>query len=164
MRQWRRRSNIILIAMNAKNEMRMYLLMSASPLMRMAQCSASGTTLIIGAPGPCGSCSCASSQSNLIRGIGTFRQLSFQGVRPVMFSISPLMNRENWALTAGSSSGFLMVLVLAGGAPPLPPLPLPGFLVPRCMVACNLHLLKETLRYKIMDWPNGQSSRVVGKW
>ena len=154
----------MLMITNAKNEMRMYLLMAASPLMRMAQCSASGTTLIIGAPGPCGSCSCAFSWSNLIQGIRTSLQSLFQGVHPVIFSISPWMNQANWALIAGSSSGFLMVLVLAGGAPPLPPLPLPGFLIPQRMVVRSLHLLKETLWYKIVDWSIDQSSGVVGKW
>ena len=134
---------------NAKNEMRMYLLVAASPLMRMARCSASDTTLIIGIPGPCGSCSLASSWSNLIQGIGTSLRSLFQGVRPVIFSISPRTNWANWALIAGSSSGFLMVLVLAGGAPPLPPLPLPGFLIPQRVVVHSLHLLKEMLGIKL---------------
>ena len=62
-------SNIILMATNAKNEMRMYLLVAASLLMRIVQCSASGTTLMIGAPGPCGNCSHVSSRSNRIQGI-----------------------------------------------------------------------------------------------
>ena len=163
------------IAMNVKKEMRMYLLMAASPLMRMyllmaasplmrmAWCSASSTALMIGAPGPCGSCSCASSRSSLIQGIGMPCRLSFQGVHPVILSISPMTNLENWARSAGSSSGFL-VPVCAGGAPPFAPLPLPGVLDPQCMVAHNLRPLKKTLRYKIVDWPIGQSSGVVGKW
>ena len=122
-------SNIILTITNMKNEMRMYLLVAASPLMRIARCSASGTALMIGAPGPCGRCSRSSSRSILIRGIGTPLRLAFQGVCPVMFSISPLTNLPNCAQRAGSSSGFLLGPVYAGGAlpAPLPPLPLPGF-------------------------------------
>ena len=151
----------MLMTTNAKNEIRMYLLMATSPLMRMVWCSVSGTALMIGAPGPCGSCSCASSWSNLIWGIRISRWWLFQAVCPVMFSISPLTNRANWALKAGSLSGFLTVLVSAGGALPLPPLPLPGFLVPQCMVVDSLHLPEETLRYKIVDWLLGQSFGVV---
>ena len=158
-------SNMILIITNAKNEMRMYLLVAASPLMRIVQCSASSTTLMIGAPGPCGSCSCASSQSNLIQGIGMPRWLLFQGVPPVILSISPVTNLPNCTWRAGSSSGFLMGLVYAGGTlpPPLPPLPLPGVLDPWHMVADNLHLLIETLWYKIVDWSVDQSCRVVSR-
>ena len=154
----------MLITTNAKNEMRMYLLMAASLLMRIVQCSVSGTALMIGAPGPCWSCSLASSQSNLIQGIGTSHRWMFQGVHPVILSISPVTNLENWAQSAGSSSGFLLGLVSEGGTPPLPPLPLPGVLDPRCVVARNLRPLKRMLQYKIVDWLIDQSSRVVSKW
>ena len=157
--------NIILIATNAKNEMRINLLMAASPLIRIAWCSASGTALMIGAPGPCGSCSRASSRSNLSQGMGIPGLLLFQGVRPVMCSISPLTNLPNCARRAGSSSGFLLGPVYAGGTVslPLPPLPLPGVLVPRCMVADNLRLLIEMLLNRIVDWSTDQSFRVVGR-
>ena len=157
-------SNMILSTINAKNEKRMYLLVAASPLMRIARCSASGTTLMIGAPGPCESCSLASSQSNLIRGIGTSLQCSFQGVHPAMFSISLVMNLLNCARRAGSSSGFLMGPVYAEGTVPLPlpPLPPPGFLVPQHVAADHLHLLIETLLSRIVDWSTDQSFRVVG--
>ena len=157
--------NIMLIATNVKNEMRMYLLMAASPLMRMARCSVSSTALMIGAPGPCGSCSLTSSRSNLSWGIGTPILLLFQDICPVMFSISPLTNLPNCAQRAGSSSGFLLGPVYAGGAAPLPlpPLPLPGFLVPRRMVADNLRLLIEMLLNRILDWSTDQSIGVVSK-
>ena len=148
-----------------KNEMRIYLLMATSPLMRKAWCSASGTALMIGAPGPCQRCSLSSSWSNLIQGIGMPRWLSFQGVHPVILSISPVTNQENWVLMAGSSRGFLLGPVLAVRVPPsLPPLPLPGVLDPQCVVADNLCLLKETLWYNIMDWLLDQSSGVDDKW
>ena len=145
--------------------MRIYLLVAISLLMRMARCSASGTTLMIGAPGPCGSCPHASSQFSWIWGIQTPGQLSFQGVHPVMFSISPLTNLRNCAWRAGSSSGFLMGLVYAGGAlpPPLSPLFIPGVLDPRRMVADNMCLLKETLLNRIVDWSTDQSGRDVGR-
>ena len=54
----------------------------------------------------------------------------------------------------GSSRGFLLGPVYAGGAalpPPLPPLPLPGVLDPRRVVADNLCLLKETLLNRDVD-------------
>ena len=83
----------------------------------------------------------------------------------MMFSISPATNRLNCAQRAGSSSGFLMGPVLAVGAvlPPLPPLPLPGVLVPQCMVADNLRLLIETLLNRIVDWSTDQSFGVVSR-
>ena len=122
--------NVMLIA--TKNEMRMYFLMFTSPFRSIVQCSVSGTALIIGAPGPPGRGSLTSSQSILILGIGTSLQLSFQGVCPVILSISPVITLKSWALNAGSPNGFLLGLVLAGDAAPLPlpPLPLPGVLIP----------------------------------
>ena len=151
--------------MNAKNEMRMYLLMATSPLMRMARCSVSSTARMIGAPGPCGSCSRASSRSNLSRGIWTPLQLSFQGVHPVIFPISPLTNLLNCARKAGSSSGFLLGPVYAGGTlpPPLPPLPLPGVLDPRRVVIDDLCLLKEMLLNRVLDWSTDQSGGDVDR-
>ena len=165
MRQWRRMSNIILMATNAKNEMRMYLLVAARPLMSIARCSVSSTTLMIGAPGPCGRCSWSSSWSNLSRGIWTPPRLLFQGVRPVMSSMCPLTNLLNWARRAGSSRGFLLGPVYAGGAlPPLPPLPLPGVLDPRHVLVDNLRLLEETLLNRDVDWSVDQSSGDVSTW
>ena len=154
----------MLMVTNAKNEMRMYLLVAASPLMRIAWCSASSIALMIGGPGPCRNCSHVSSRSNLIWGIGTPRWLLFQGVHPVILSISPATNWENWALKTGSSRGFLLVLVWAGCTLPLPPLPPPGVLDPWCMVACNLRPLTGMLQYNIVDWSIDQSSGVVCKW
>ena len=145
--------------------MRMYLLVSASSLMRIAWCSASGTALMIGAPGPCGSCSRASSRSNLIRGIGTFPRWLFQGVCPVTLSISPLTNLLNCARRAGSLRGFLLGPVYAGGGlpPPLPPLPLPGVLVPRRVVVDNLRPPEGTRSNKDVDWSVDQSGGGFGR-
>ena len=151
----------MLMATNMKNEMRMYLLMSASPLRSMCQCSASGTALIIGAPGPPWSGSLVSSRSNLTQGIGTSLQLLFQGICPVRFSNSPMITLESCALNAGSSNGFPLAVVLAVGTPPHP---LPGILFPRHMVARNLHPFEWTLWYEIVDWPIGQSCGVGEKW
>ena len=133
--------------------MRMYLLVFASPLMSICWCSASGTTLMIGAPGPPGSGSLASSRSILIRGIGMSLRLLFQGVCPVILSISPVIALKSWALNARSPNGFPLGLVSAGGVPPHPhpPLPLPGVLIPWHVVACNLHPLEWTLQYKIVE-------------
>ena len=76
-----------------------------------------------------------------------------------MFSISPLTNLANCARRAGSSREFLLGLVYAGGGlpPPLPPLPLPGFLVPRRVVVDNLHPLEGTCSNKDVDWSIDQS-------
>ena len=68
-------------------------------------------------------------ESNLILVIlaaGTSSLLTFQGVRPVLRSISPRTRQVSCALNAGSVSGFPMVLVWVGVAP-LPVLPLPVF-------------------------------------
>ena len=50
---------------------------------------------------------------------GTLSRLLFQGVRPVIRSISPQMIQVSCAWNAGSVSWFPMGLVWAGGAPPL---------------------------------------------
>ena len=99
----------------------------------------------------------ATSGSNLILMIlaaGTLPQLLFQGVRPVILSISPRMTLESCALNAGSSNGFLMGLVWAGGVTPqpllpFPPLPHSGHL--GSVVAGNLHPLIGTLWYTDVD-------------
>ena len=92
--------------------------------------------------------------------------LLFQGVRPVIRSISPRMIRVSCALKAGSVSGFPTVLVWVGGAPlPVPPLPgFPLLLPPLPRSGClgnvaagNLHLLEEMLRYIIVDCAVDQS-------
>ena len=56
--------------------------------------------------------------------VGMLPLLLFQGVHPVILLTSPRMILESCALNAGSLSGFLMGLVLAGVATPLPLLPL----------------------------------------
>ena len=55
--------------------------------------------------------------------------------------------------------------VYAGGAvlPPLPPLPLPGVLDPRCVVADSLCLLIEMLLNRGVDWSVDQSGRDVNR-
>ena len=77
----------------------------------------------------------------------------------------PLTNLLNCARRAGSSRGFLLGLVYAGGAlfAPLPPLPLPGVLDPQCVVADNRRLLKEMLLNRIVDWSVDQSFGDVGR-
>ena len=55
---------------------------------------------------------------------GTLSLLLFQGVHPVILSISPRMILESCALNAGSLIGFPMGLVWAGVAAPRPLLPL----------------------------------------
>ena len=59
--------------------------------------------------------------------------LSFQGVRPVIRSISPRMRRVSCALKAGSISGFPTVLVWVGGAPR--PVPASHFLLSSNLIA-----------------------------
>ena len=55
--------------------------------------------------------------------------------------------------------------VYAGGGlpPPLPPLPLPGFLVPRRVVVDNLHPLEGTHSIKGVDWSVDQSGGGFGR-
>ena len=76
----------------------------------------------------------ATPGSNLILVIlvaGTLSLLSFQGVCPVIRSISPHTRRVSCALNAGSASGFPTVLVWVGGAPlPVPLLPVFPLLPP----------------------------------
>ena len=97
---------------------------------------------------------------------GTLPRLLFQGVHPVILSISPRMILESCALNAGSLIGFLMGLVWAGMAAPLPLLPLPPLPHPGCLgsvVAGMLHPLKGTLWYINVNLTIGQSFRVDDK-
>ena len=124
----------------------------------------SGTTLLTRFSGA------ATTGFNLIPVIlaaGTLSLLSFQGVRPVIHSISPRTRRVSCALNAGSVSGFPTVLVWVRGAP-LPVPPLPGFPLllppphPRsgCLgnvVAGNLRPLIGMLRYTDEDFSIDQS-------
>ena len=101
------------------------------------------------------------------RAAGTLPLLLFQGVRPVILLISPRIILESCALKAGSPIRFLVVLVWAGVAAPLPllplaPLPRPGRL--GSMVAHMLHPLEGTLRYINVDLTIGQSDGVDDKW
>ena len=91
---------------------------------------------------------------------GMLPLLLFQGVHPVILSISPRMILESCALKAGSPMGFPMGLVWAGVAaplplPPLPPLPRPGHL--GSVVARMLCPLVGTLQYINVDLMIGQS-------
>ena len=110
----------------------------------------------------------AASRSNLILAIlaaGTLFLLLFQGVHPVILSISPSMALESCALNVGSPNWFPMGLVLAGGGPPLPLLPLPP--LPRSghlgsMVDGMLHPLEGMLWCTDVDLTIGQSFGVDG--
>ena len=102
----------------------------------------------------------------VILAVGTLSLSAFQGVRPVLRSISPRMRRVSCALNAGSVSGFPTGLVWVGGAPlPVPPLPVFPLLLPPlprsgCLgnvVAGNLRPLKGTLWYINEDCVVGQS-------
>ena len=96
---------------------------------------------------------------------GTLPLLLFQGVLPVILSISPRMILESCALNVGSTIGFPMGLVWARVAAPLPRLPLPPLPHPGhldSMVDGMLRPLEGTLRYINVDLTTGQSSRVDG--
>ena len=128
----------------------------------------SGTTLFTRGSGS----RVAAPESNLILAIlaaGTLSLSEFQGVRPVLRSISPRMIRVSCALKAGSVSGFPTVLVWVGGAPlPVPPLPVFPLLPPPRprsgrlgnVVAGNLRPLIGTLRCTDEDFSVDQSSGV----
>ena len=105
----------------------------------------------------------------VILAAGTSSLLVFQGVRPVLCSISPRMRRVSCALKVGSESGFPPVLVWVGGAPlPVPPLPVFPLRLPPLprsgrlgnVVAGNLRPLIGMLRYIIVDCAVDQSFRV----
>ena len=96
----------------------------AGYLPRFQPGGASVTTLLTQGVGP----HVATSSSNLIPVIlaaGTLPLLLFQGVHPVILSISPRIALESCALKAGSLNGFPIGLVWAGGIPPLPVPPVP---------------------------------------
>ena len=110
-----------------------------------------------------------SSLIPVILAVGTLSLLEFQGVLPVLRSISPRMIRVSCALNAGSVSGFPTVLVWVGGAPlPVPPLSgLPLLPPPRPrsgrlgnVVTGNLRPLIGTLRCTDEDFSVDQSSGV----
>ena len=105
-----------------------------------------------------GAMSCAAAArfnlTPVILAAGTLFLLLFQGVCPVILSISPSMALESCALNVGSPNGFPMGLVLAGGGPPLPLLPLPplphsGHL--GSVVAGMLHPLEGTRQCTDVD-------------
>ena len=166
--------NMKLMTTNIMRRLRINVLVSASPFGRVCQISASFSALAGGAsvmtlltqgavPHVAAS---GSSLIPVILAAGTLPQLLFQGVCPVVLLISLRIALESCSLNAGLLNGFLMGLVWAGGIPPLPLLPLPplphlGHL--GSMVAGMLHPLVGMLQYKIVDWPIGQSSRVVNK-
>ena len=162
--------NTKLMTTNIMKKLRICVLVSARPSGRMGPFSASFSALAGGAsvttlltqgiiP------RIATSGSSLIPVIlaaGTLPQLLFQGVHPVILSISLRIALESCALNTGSLNGFPTGLVWAGGGPPLslplPPLPRSGHL--RSMVAGNLHPQVGTLQCKTVDWLIDQSSGV----
>ena len=163
--------NMKLMTINVMKKMRISVLMSVCLFRRMCQFSASFSALAGGASGTTlltqGVMSCVTASGfNLIPvilAVGTLPRLLFQGVRPVILSISPSMILESCALKAGSPMGFPMGLVWAGVAAPLPLLSLPPLPCPGClgsMVAGMLHPLKGTLQNKVVGLMIGQSSGV----
>ena len=92
-----------------------------------------------------------------------FPQLLFQGVSPVSCLCSLTIAHWIWALTLGSSSGFPMGLVLAGGSS-LPPPPLPNCQSLLGMVACNYCPLCWTSQYKIVGWCYNLYCEDFRKW
>ena len=163
--------NAKLMTTNMMKKLRINVLMSAHPFRRVPLFSALFSALAHGASGTTlltQSCMShvATSRFNLIPVIlaaGMLSLLLFQGVRPLILSISPRMILESCALNAGSPIGFPTGLVWAGGAAPLPLHPLPPLPRPGCLgsvVVDSLHPLVGTLQYKIAGWPIGQSSGV----
>ena len=97
---------------------------------------------------------CASG-INLTPVAGSFPLLLFHAVCPVSLSCSLRIALWSCALNAGSQNGFPMGLVLAGGVPPLPLLPLP--LLPGCchlgsMVAHDCHPCLGMTQYISVGW------------
>ena len=102
----------------------------------------------------------ATSRSSLILVIlaaGMLPLLLFQGVCPVSHSISLRIALESCALNAGLPNGFPSGLVLAGGGPPLPLLPLPCSGHLGSVVARSLRPLTGTLQCTDVDLMIGQS-------
>ena len=96
--------------------------------------------------------------------LGTFPWLLFQGVSPVCRLCSLTITHQSCALNVGSSYGFLMGLVLAGGFPlPLPPLPDCQSLL-EGIVAHNYCPLLGTIQNEIVGFYFNLYSKVVGKW
>ena len=176
---WRRIKmfNTKLIITNAIRRLRINVLVSVCPIWGVPSFSTlvpdaamrcSGTILFTWGSGS----RVATPESNLtlvILAVGTLSRLAFQGVRPVLRSISPRMRRVSCALNAGSVSGFPTVLVWVGVAPlPVPPLPvLPLLLPPRPrsgllgnVVTGNLRPLIGTLWCTDEDFSVDQSSGV----
>ena len=163
--------NVKLMTTNTMRRLRICVLVSVRPFEEASLFSASFSALASGAsvttlltrgvmP------HVATTGSNLILVIlaaGTLFLLLFQGVHPEILSISLRIALESCALNTGSLNGFPTGLVLAGGVPPqpllpLPPLPLSGHL--GSMVAGMLHPLVGTLQCTNVDLTIGQSFRV----
>ena len=178
-KMWQRikKFNTKLIITNVMRRLRIRVLMSVCPIWDVPSFSTvspvlatrcSGTTLSTWGSGS----RVATPESSLtlvILAIGTSFLLEFQGVRPVLRSISPRMIQVSCALKAGSVSGFPTVLVWVGGAPlPVPPLPgLPLLPPPRPRSCClgnvvvgNLRPLIGMLRCTDEDFSADQSSGV----
>ena len=174
MRWWRiKMFNAKLMTTRKMKRLRINVLMSAYSPGSIAWLSALFSAMAHGASGRMfltwGSLPCVAvsgSKTNLFRvtpAAGTLSLLLFQGVLPVIHSISPRMILESCALKAGSQMG----LVWAGVATPLPLLPLPPLPCLCClgnMVVHMLHPLKGTLWYINVDLMIGQSDGVDDKW
>ena len=125
--------NVKLITAKMMKRLRICVLMSAHPLGSMPPFPVPCLALTSGVSGRTFSTQCkvlhvaaSGPGTNLIPvtlAVGMSPLLLFQDVCPVIRSTSPRMILESCALKAGSLSGFLMGLVLAGVATPLPLLP-----------------------------------------
>ena len=141
-----------------KKELRSFVLVFTTPLRRFCLCSAVVLTLAGGAAGTLWSRAkfiCGGHSSVTLTpvwfSVGTFLPQLFQDVSPVCLLCSRRIALPSCALIVGSSSGFPMGLVWAGGTPlPLPPLPdcqsLWG------VVTHNYHPHVGTIWYKIVGW------------
>ena len=159
MRWWRiKMFNMKLMTVRKMKRLRICVLMSVRPSGSTALLSATFSALALGASGRMfwtwgnlAHVAASGPGTNLIPvtlAAGTLPQLLFQGVLPVILSISLRMILESCALNAGSPIGFPMGLGLAGAAAlapllPLPPLPHPGCL--GSVVVGMLHPLEGTL-------------------
>ena len=141
-----------------KQELRSFVLVSATPSRRFCRCSVIVSGLSGQVMGTLWSWARFTHGGNsgvittpVLFALGMFPQLLFQGVSPVTLSCSWSIALWNCCLNAGSTYGFLMGLVLVGGSPlPLPPLPdcqsLWG------VVAHSYCPHAGMIQYKIGDW------------
>ena len=165
MRWWRiKMFNVKLITVRTMRKLRICVLVSVCPSGNATLFSASFSPLACGGSGRrfwtrvvLARASSTGPGTNLLPVtlvVGTLPLSMFHNVRPVTRSISPSMILESCALNAGLPIGFSAVIIQAGVALPLPPLPLP--LLPRpghlgSVVARMLHPPAGTLQYTDVD-------------